>query len=314
MQSCNNSTPAISVAICTYNRAELLNSALQTLCEQTINKSHYEVIVVDNNSKDSTHAVTSTFTLRYPNIRYCFEIQQGLSYARNRAWREAKGTYVAYVDDDCKIPKQWLTIAMKIIDQIAPAAFGGPYYAFYNSPKPYWWKDSYETYEQSQVSRPLRRLEYLRGGNIFFRRKVLDAINGFDVEFGMSGKKLGYGEETELQRRVRATMPSEIIYYDPKLNVFHLVRPEKMTWRYILNSRFAGGRHVYRMFWEKPPQESRFQLIVQIIITLFRLFSDILFGLLQRNRKRYPYLQNYLYEKTFVYVQNLGFIYERYIH
>jgi len=314
MQYRNNSKLAISVVICTYNRAELVASALQTLCEQTVNKSHYEVIVVDNNSKDNTHAVTKDFSIRHPNIRYCFEIQQGLSHARNRGWREAKGAYVAYIDDECMVPAQWLAVAYQIIEKISPAVFGGPYYGYHNSSTPRWWKKSYESFGHSETARALIDGEYLRGANIFIKRSLLTMIGGFNVELGMSGQKLAYGEESHLQRRIRTTTHNEVIYYDPELYIYHLVRPEKMTWRYILNSRFVGGRHVYRVFWENTPQVPRFQLMVQIIITLFRLFADILVGLLKRDRKRYPYLQNYLYEKTFFYVQKLGFICERYTH
>jgi len=317
MQYRNNSNLAISVIICTYNRAELLANSLQTLCEQTINKSDYEVLVVDNNSQDSTPNLTKTFCRNYPNIRYFLETRQGLSHARNRGWQEAKGLYVAYVDDDCKMPTQWLTIAMKIIDRIAPAAFGGPAYAFYNSPKPYWWKDSYGTYQQCQVPRPLRRLEYLKGNNIFFRREVLEGMNGFDVRLGMSDKKLGYHEETELQIRIRDAMPDELIYYDPELHVYHLVRPETMTSRWILNSCFASGRYSYNAFQSINPKIVRLtklQLLIKACVTLFLFVTDILVGLLRYDRERYPYLQNYLYENTIRHMVVLGEIYEQYIH
>ena len=308
---------AISVVICTYNRAELLANALQTLCEQTINKFHYEVLVVDNNSKDNTRSVTEDFCRRYPNIRYCFEIQQGLSHARNCGWREANGAYVAYIDDECKVPAKWLAVACQIIKKLAPAVFGGPYYGYHNSSTPRWWKKSYESFEHSKTSRALSDEEYLRGANIFIQRNLLAMIGGFNVELGMSGKKLAYGEEAHLQRRIRAIMHDDIIYYDPELYIYHLIRPEKMTWRYILKSRFAGGRHIYTVFCDntiKIPLLPQLQLLVQTIITLFMFFGDILIGILKRDRKQYPYLQNYLYEKTFGYVQKLGFIYERYTH
>jgi len=314
MQHRNNSKLAISVVICTYNRAELLAMALQTLCEQTINKSYYEVIVVDNNSKDGTHGVTEKFSIHYPNIRYCFEMQQGLSHARNHGWQKAKGTYVAYIDDECKVPAQWLEVAYQIIENLSPAVFGGPYFGFQNSSTPRWWKKSYESFGHSETARTLIDGEYLRGANIFMKRNLLAMIGGFNVKLGMSGQKIAYGEESHLQRRIRTTMKNEIIYYDPELYIYHLVRPEKMTWRYIINSRFVGGRHVYRVFWENTPQKPRIQLLIEIVITFFKLFADILVGILKRDRKRYPYLQNYLYEKTFFYVQKLGFICERYIH
>ena len=317
MQYRNNSKLAISVVICTYNRAELLANSLQTLCEQTTNKSHYEVLVVDNNSQDSTPNLTKTFCRNYPNIRYFLETRQGLSHARNRGWQEAKGLYVAYVDDDCKMPIQWLKIAMKIIDRIAPAAFGGPAYAFYNSPKPYWWKDNYGTFEHSQSPRSLHQSEFLMGCNIFVRRSVLKAMCGFDVTLGMYDQNLGYGEETELQSRLCATMTDEIIYYDPKLFVYHMVRPEQMSLRWILNSRFVGGRYSNYVFNDDNAQAvrpSKLKLLVKAVLILLRLFLDIIVGVLRRDRKRYPYLQNYLYENTAKYVGVLGEIYERYTH
>jgi glycosyltransferase involved in cell wall biosynthesis len=307
----------ISVVICTYNRAELLTDSLQTLCEQTIKKSDYEVLVVDNNSQDSTANLTKTFCRNYSNITYFLETRQGLSHARNRGWQEAKGLYVAYVDDDCKMPSQWLKIAMKIIDRIAPAAFGGPAYAFYNSPKPYWWKDSYGSYEQSPVPRPLRPLEYLQGNNIFFRRKVLECMNGFDPGLGMSGKNLGYHEETELQRRIRRTMSHELIYYDPRLYVFHLVRPEQMTSRWILNSFFSSGRCSHNNFQDENPKIvklAKLKLLIKACVTLLFFFSDILVGLLRYDRERYPYLQNYLYENTAKYASAFGKIYQAYMN
>lgn len=315
MQHSENSRPSISVVICTYNRAELLANALQTLCEQTMDKSCYEVLVVDNNSKDDTRSVAKKFSRRHPNLRYCFEERQGLSHARNCGWREARGAYVAYIDDECKVPPQWLANARRIIENVSPAVFGGPYYGYHNSSTPRWWKKSYESFEHSKTSRALNDGEYLRGGNIFIRRGLLKMTGGFDVELGMSGKKLAYGEEANLQRRIRAIMHASVVYYDPELYIYHLVRPEKMTWRYILNSRFASGRHIYRVFCDNASRRTRLlrlQLPAQAVITIFMFFADILVGVLKRDRKQYPYLQNYLYEETFGHVQKLGFIYERF--
>lgn len=317
MQQSEHSDLVISVVICTYNRAELLADALQTLCEQTLESSHYEVIVVDNNSRDNTRAVTEDFCRRYPNIRYCVETRQGLSHARNRGWREAKGAYVAYIDDECKVPIQWLAVALQIIERLSPAVFGGPYYGYHNSLKPRWWKESYGAFEHSKTATVLTIGEYVRGGNIFIRRRLLEEIGGFNSRYGMVGQKIAYGEETDLQKRIRATWPDELIYYDPKLYVWHLVRPEKMVLRWILTSYFIGGRYSYHVSQGNTHQASRLprvRLFVQVVITALRFFADIFLSILNRDRKRFPYLQNYLYENTLEHLQTLGFIYERYIH
>jgi glycosyltransferase involved in cell wall biosynthesis len=303
--------------ICTYNRAGLLTNALQTLCQQTLKTTHYEVIVVDNNSQDNTRDITEDFSRLYPNIRYCLETRQGLSHARNRGWREAKGAYVAYIDDECKVPVQWLTIAKQIIERLAPAVFGGPFYGFHIGPKPSWWKESYGSFEPSETARELTQSEYLRGGNLFIRQRMLQTVGGFDYRYGMSGQKLGYGEETELQRRIRATMPTELIYYDPKLYVYHLVRLEKMRLGWILYSHFASGRNAYHVFQDTTARAAgspRLKLPVLAVLTFFRFFADFLAGTLRRDRKRYPHLQNYWVERTFEHVQTLGWVYEHYIH
>jgi glycosyltransferase involved in cell wall biosynthesis len=310
-----NSNIAISIVICTQNRADLLADLLQTLCEQDLSTACYEIIVVDNDSKDRTRLVAEDYCRKYDYVRYCIELQHGLSYARNRGWLEAKGEYVGYVDDDCKLPAQWLTVAKEIIDQIAPAIFGGPTYPFYNSQKPYWWKDDYGTLEHSQSPRLLNQSEFLIGCNFFVRRSVLKDMCGFDIRLGMYDQKLGYGEESELQRRLRATMTDEIVYYDPKLFVYHLVRPEQMSLRWNLNSRFVGGRYSNYVFNDNNAlavTAFKLNLLAQAVQILPRLFLDIIVGLLRRDHERYPYLQNYLYENTFKYVRNFGAIYEKY--
>ena len=317
MQQASDSRLAISVVICTQDRASLLADVMQTLCEQTLSTACYEIIVVDNDSKDHTRLIAEKYCRQYSNVRYCLESQRGLSHARNRGWLEAKGRYVAYIDDDCRVPTQWLNVAHDIIHQIGPAAFGGPYYPFYNSPKPYWWEDRYGSFEQSQESRLLRPREYLRGGNIFFRRSVLEDMSGFETSLGMSGEKLGYGEETALQRAIRATMPDELIYYDTKLYVDHLVRPEKMTLRWAVKSWFVNGRSSYQVYRENNPQaakQSQFKLLIQAVLTIKTFFGDLLVGMLRRDREQYPYMQNYFYDNTTKYIAKLGLIYEEYSH
>ena len=78
-----------SVIVCTYNRSGLLRRALEALCRQTLASSEYEIIIVDNNSHDDTRVVGEDFRRRFSHIRYCFEVQQGLSHARNRGWLAA---------------------------------------------------------------------------------------------------------------------------------------------------------------------------------------------------------------------------------
>lgn len=166
----------LSVVVCTYNRAAMLSGALESLAQQTLDKGFYEIIVVDNNSTDNTRVLAEALSQRYPNVRYCLEPQQDLSNARNRGWRLARGEYVAYTDDDCKTPEEWREVACDVIERVWPAVLGGSYLAFYNTPKPRWFKDSYGSHEEGSGARVLGKNEYLCGGNIYIRRRFPERL------------------------------------------------------------------------------------------------------------------------------------------
>jgi len=306
-------SPLISIVVCTYNRAKLLAGVLKTLCEQRFDASDYEVIVVDNNSIDDTLMTVESFCSQYANIQYYFEPHQGLSQARNRGWQEANGEYVAYIDDDCLASERWLEVAKDIIETHSPHVFGGPYFAYSNSPKPRWFKDSYGSHVQGTAARWLTRNEYLDGGNFFVRRELLERFGGFDANFGMSGRKIGYGEETALQRKIRTTRKEELIYYDPRLYVHHLVAARKMNLCWIMRQRFITGRDCHRVFeGEKCRAVGRIGLVKRLSMILVSLTLDLTRGVLKRDRDQYPYIQNYLYEHSFIYVLKLGMLYEQY--
>jgi len=135
----------ISVVVCTYNHSFLLKNCVTSLYEQTLAKDKYEIIVVDNNSKDDTAEVVKAFK-NDELIRYIFEEQQGLSHARNRGVSEAYGSYIAFIDDDAKAAPDWLEVAFQILNSTQPAldCLGGPCYPFYLSEKPKWFLDEYE--------------------------------------------------------------------------------------------------------------------------------------------------------------------------
>lgn len=311
----SSTNPLISVVVCTYNRSDLLTIVLESLVQQTLDIHEFEIIVVDNNSTDDTQIVVESFQQRQANVRYICELQQGLSHARNRGWQEALGEYVAYTDDDCKVPEQWLKEAKDVIKRHSPDVFGGPYYAFYNSPKPRWWKDNYKSREHAETARPLTQGEYLSGGNIFFRRQLLKNMNGFDADFGMSGQQIAMGEETDLQKRIRLALVDSLIYYDPKLFVYHLVRAEKMSIAWTAKYRFISGRDSYRTYRYNTPRTGRryqLKLLRRTMQTLKLFVSEIAIGLFRRDHQQYPYLQNYLYDYAFGNLTTLGRIYEQY--
>lgn len=300
----------ISVIICTYNRADLLADVLQTVCEQSLERSEYEIIIIDNNSTDETPTIGQSFVALYPNVRCFVEMKQGLSHARNRGWQEARGEYVAYIDDDCKVPPKWLACADTIISEHAPDILGGPYFAFYNRPKPVWYKDVYGSYTPFPSATWLEQPDVLHGGNLFLRRELIAEIDGFNPELGMHGKQIAYGEEAALLCQLLSTVRNLRAYYDPELWVYHLVRPEKMSWRWIIRDAFIRGQYTYQVY---PDEKFRLTLFLRrIVMSGLWFVASIPYGFLLRNHEQYPYVQNFWYESGMRRVQELGEMFEKF--
>jgi len=302
---------AISVVICTYNRADLLRLAMESILEQKVPSDSYELIIVDNNSTDNTREVVEQFSSRKTNIRYFFEDIQGLSYARNRGWYESRGIYVGYLDDDAKAPPNWLEVAQDICKNIHPAAFGGPFYGYYLSPKPDWYKDEYGSWIQGTRARRLTENETLVGGNMFIRRALLESLGGFDHNLGMRGILLGYCEETALIEKIRHQKEENVLYYDPRLYIEHFVRPEKMKWSRIIYQIYAGWRDYFKVYPSKNEPVSVIRLYYRIIKNIILFIVDIVFRVFYRDRTKYPRFQNYYYEHSTWYIRVIADLVEQ---
>lgn len=91
--------PAISVIVCTHNRRELLKMNLESLESQTLYKSRFEVVLVDDGSTDGTAALADAFRGRLP-LRYFYQESSGLCTARNHGLLASRGDIVFFFDDD----------------------------------------------------------------------------------------------------------------------------------------------------------------------------------------------------------------------
>ena len=101
----------LSLVIATYNRAEQLLVTLRSVALQSAPAEVWECIVVDNNSADNTRQRVEAFQREHStlNIRYIFEKNQGLSHARNAGIVASQGDIVAFIDDDERITKEFIT-------------------------------------------------------------------------------------------------------------------------------------------------------------------------------------------------------------
>jgi glycosyltransferase involved in cell wall biosynthesis len=86
--------PLISIIMPTYNRAEYISEALDSIKRQTF--KDYEIIVIDDGSTDNTKEIVET----YKGIRYMYLDHGGIAWARNTAVKAARGKWLAFLDSD----------------------------------------------------------------------------------------------------------------------------------------------------------------------------------------------------------------------
>lgn len=93
----------ISVIVPTYNEESNIEQCLQSLANQSIPRSEYEIIVVDGNSKDRTREIAE----KYADLVF-IQTRKKVGGARNDGAEASKGDIIATTDADCIIPRDWL--------------------------------------------------------------------------------------------------------------------------------------------------------------------------------------------------------------
>jgi glycosyltransferase involved in cell wall biosynthesis len=258
--------PAVSVVVATYNRVELLSRCLDSLLAQTLSQSEFEIIVVDNNSTDGTAEFAKRIAEQHSCVRYVHESQQGVSPARNRGCREARGTYVAFIDDDAIADVDWVERALDCFRTVRPRpqAVGGPILALYLEGKPAWFTDDLASYSWGEQPRFLRPDEAFYGSNLFVDREVFEVVQGFDSRLGPTGDSLFYGEEILFFERLWEMIgPEARFYYSPQVRTFHMIPASRTTARYALRYAFVAGQtFAKRRFDDHLPLRARLALLV----------------------------------------------------
>lgn len=112
-----------SIVIPVYNRPEEIKELLESLTKQTY--KNFEVVVVEDGSKDSAEAIVKSFSQRL-SIQYFYKENTGQGLSRNYAYERALGDYFIVFDSDCIIPPQYLQTVEDRLNSHYLDAFGGP--------------------------------------------------------------------------------------------------------------------------------------------------------------------------------------------
>jgi glycosyltransferase involved in cell wall biosynthesis len=235
----SRSSPELSIAICTRNRAALLKRTLTALLAQAQPSARLEVLVVDNDSHDQTADVVRAFA----DVRYVREPQLGIANARNRALRETNGAWLIYLDDDALPCENWLQAFRAAIAQRAADCLLGRVLLEWEGARPSWFPARYETllssYDLGEAAHALDAGGYLLTTNTAFRRAALSALGGFKAHLGHKGKSLLGGEDNDIFNRLIAG--GHRIWYVPEALALHWVPKERQTFGWLAKRLFWDG-------------------------------------------------------------------------
>ncbi|MEP7207736.1 MAG: glycosyltransferase [Casimicrobiaceae bacterium] len=234
--------------VCTYNRAASLQRTLDSLAAQAVRTGiDWEVLVVDNNSKDDTAGVVRRFVASFPRARYAFEERQGLSFARNRGIELATGALILFTDDDVTPESDWV---QRIHDGMASTgcdACGGFIAPVWETPPPTWLTERFHGFlaiktERSDWYEVRGDAPLPYGANMAFRRDVFERFGTFDVNRGRKGNILASGEDGELIGRLIESGGKVMFFGDAR--VHHAVESFRLTKRYFRRWRYQNSRNL----------------------------------------------------------------------
>ncbi len=240
--------PLFSVVICTHNRAPMLDRAVRSVLLNPLGEIHYELIIVDNASTDQTPAVMEPY-IRRGRVRYLREERLGLSVARNTGWRNARGEFVVFLDDDGEVAPGWLRAFLDVFETRPGAvACGGRIVPRYERDRPDWFDQGTERFfGQFSLGDDVIRCDWVPGGNAAWRRGALESLGGFDTRFGRVGGSptLGSEESALIQRAVSR---GGVLYYSPHAVMVHHINAARMNLLWL--SRRYWGQGVTSSRWQ----------------------------------------------------------------
>ncbi len=254
--------PKVSVVVCAYNAERTMDACLTSLA--VLNYPDYEVIVVNDGSRDRTLAIAES----HPYCRIISQPNMGLSFARNLGAEAATGEIIAYTDSDCVADPDWLTYLVAKMEASGLAACGGP-----NYPPP---EDSLVPAAVAVApGGPTHVLlsdevaEHIAGCNMAFRRDVLLGLGGFDPVYRAAG------DDVDLCWRLQDA--GYVIGFSPAAIVWHFRRN---TVRAYCNQQRGYGKAEALVYSKHP---FRFNLFGQAK-WLGRIYGDLSTALLLSRR------------------------------
>lgn len=236
---------AISVVICAYTsqRWENLLGAVASVAGQT-RPALETIVVVDHNEELRARAARELGDVIVDTNAYA----PGLSGGRRTGAARARGTVVAFLDDDAVAERDWLESLITGYDDPLVLGVGGSVEPAWERTPPVWLAPEFNwvvgcTYRGMPVDG--NRIRNPIGANMSVRTSVLASVGEFDPRLGRGsgrGRLAGAAEETEFCIRASREHPGHYWIYEPRARVHHSVPAERLTWHYYARRCLEEGR------------------------------------------------------------------------
>ncbi|MBC8985439.1 glycosyltransferase family 2 protein [Pedobacter sp. N36a] len=235
----------ITVLVCTYNGASRLAKTIEHLASQKTRPTfQWELIVIDNASKDDSAAVAQTEWNKYnlPSVPFTVLSEQkpGKIYALEQGAARANYEYLLICDDDNWLQPDYLEKMYAILDSHPEVgAVGGQGIAVCDLPAlPVWFKDyeeGYATGKQGPQTGDVTANGHLWGAGLGTRTSLYQKMYiGFpSLLTGRSGKQLTAGEDAEYCQRL--ILAGYKLYYDANLIFQHYMPENRLQSEYRVN-------------------------------------------------------------------------------
>jgi glycosyltransferase involved in cell wall biosynthesis len=232
--------PSISVIIPTFNRSQHLRACLESLKSLRYPADRFEIIVVDDGSREPIKTIADTFRDSLP-VSVIAQANAGPAKARNRGLEAATGELIAFTDDDCRPRPEWLEELAKGFNAHPKAAFGGRVvnatpHNLYSRASQQLVDYLYQYYRPQETGRG-----FFTSNNLAFPASTLRSIGGFNVNFPRAA-----AEDRELCDRW--TRQGERMIYLPaaKVDHWHKLSLPKFARQHFDYGRGAWIYHEFR--------------------------------------------------------------------
>ncbi|MGB9120660.1 MAG: glycosyltransferase [Candidatus Angelobacter sp.] len=220
----------ISIIIPALNEEKMIGRCLESLTKLVFARDRFEVLVIDNGSRDRTLAIADSFKDRL-NLKVLQQAGVHISALRNLGARAATGDILAFLDADCLAPADWLDQMLVL----APANGAGVLGAHYLLPEDSSWVG--RTWHRYQEAPKSGEVSHVPAGDLIMRREDFLKLGGFD-------ETIQTNEDYELCERARKAGMDVRAF--PQIGVIHLGTAQSL--RVFFRKQAWHGTHVIKVF------------------------------------------------------------------